>query len=73
MSTDRTGGGGKQGPANDNRPADGPDAGRAAEASERVDAVVLAIARLIGRRMAREDFEKAMRADNDNAPGDGDT
>ncbi|MET3794703.1 hypothetical protein ABID37_004943 [Aquamicrobium terrae] len=27
---------------------------------------MLTIARLIGRRMAREDFEKAMRAANDN-------
>ncbi|MFE3839620.1 hypothetical protein [Pseudogemmobacter sonorensis] len=34
--------------------------------SERLDAVVLTIVRLIGRRMAREDFEKAMRAANDN-------
>jgi hypothetical protein len=32
------------------------------------DAVVLTIARLIGRRMAREDYEKAMRAANDNTP-----
>jgi hypothetical protein len=35
--------------------------------SERLDAVVLSIARLVGRRMARENFEKAMRAANDNA------
>jgi len=63
---------GKRRPANDNRPPDGPDAGREAGASERLDAVVLAIARLIGRRMAREDFEKAMRAANDNAPKSGD-
>ncbi len=66
MTTDRGDNGGKQKPANDNRPPDGQDAGRGADASERLDAVVLSIARLIGRRMAREDFEKAMRAANDN-------
>ena len=54
-------------PANDNHPPDGRD-GRETDACERLDAVVLTIARLIGRRMAREDFEKAMRAANDNAP-----
>lgn len=57
---------GKQKPANDNRLPDGRNAGREADAAERLDAVVLTIARLIGRRMAREDFEKAMRAANDN-------
>lgn len=61
---------GKRRLANDNRPPDGQDAGCA---SERLDAVVLSIARLIGRRMAREDFEKAMRAANDNGPDNGDT
>ncbi|MDK8875091.1 hypothetical protein QPR87_21025 [Paracoccus sp. SSJ] len=30
--------------------------------------MVLIIAWLIGRRMAREDYENAMRAANDNAP-----
>ncbi|HCL4035386.1 hypothetical protein IAP83_15330 [Pseudomonas aeruginosa] len=45
---------------------------KGADASERLDAVVLTIARLIGRRMAREDFENAMRAANDNAPKSGD-
>ncbi|MFC3061662.1 hypothetical protein [Paenirhodobacter populi] len=55
-------------PANDNHPLNGQGAGNAADAAERLDAVVLTIARLIGRRMAREDFEKAMRAANDNAP-----
>ncbi|MDP3896896.1 MAG: hypothetical protein Q8Q62_09490 [Mesorhizobium sp.] len=34
----------------------------------KVDAVALKLARIIGRRMAREDFEKAMHAANDNAP-----
>jgi hypothetical protein len=58
----------RQKPANDNRPPDGQDAGRGADASERLDAVVLTIARLIGRRMARENFEKTMYAANDNAP-----
>ncbi|MDO5703816.1 MAG: hypothetical protein Q4G49_01895 [Paracoccus sp. (in: a-proteobacteria)] len=46
----------------------GRDAGRETDAAERLDEVVLIIARLIGRRMAREDFEKAMRVVNDNAP-----
>lgn len=55
---------GRDRPANDNHPPDGQEAG----ASERLDAVVLTIARLIGKRMAREDFEKAMHAANDNAP-----
>ncbi|WP_147272218.1 hypothetical protein [Phyllobacterium salinisoli] len=44
-----------------------------AEASERLDAVVLFIARLIGRRMAREDYEKAMLAANDNNDPEGET
>lgn len=46
--------------ANDNGPLPG--------ASERVDAVVLELARMIGRQMAREDFDRRHRADNDNAP-----
>jgi len=54
-------------PANDNRPPDGQKVGGEAGASERLDAVVLSIARLIGRRMAREDFDRAMHAANDNA------
>lgn len=36
-----------------------------ADASERLDAVVVSIARLIGRQMAREDFA-ALTAANDN-------
>ncbi|MFD2252103.1 hypothetical protein FHS82_003520 [Pseudochelatococcus lubricantis] len=68
MTIDRGDKGGKQKPANDNRPPDGQEAGNVADAVERLDAVVLSIARLIGRKMAREDFEKAMRAANDNAP-----
>lgn len=59
---------GRKKPANDNGPPDGQDAGNEVDAPERLDAVVLTIARLIGRRMAREDFEKAMQAANDNAP-----
>ncbi|MEH3117148.1 MAG: hypothetical protein PGN25_05940 [Methylorubrum populi] len=67
MTSDRGDESGKQRPANDNRSPDGSDAGNEADASERLDAVVLTVARLIGRRMAREDFEKAMHAANDNA------
>ena len=47
-------------PANDNR---GPDC----EAQRRLDKVVLSIARVIGRRIAREQF-KALRAANDDRP-----
>lgn len=59
---------GRERAANDNRRPDGRDAGKEADASERLDAVVLTIARLIGRRMAREDYERVARAANDNAP-----
>lgn len=59
---------GRERPANDNHPPHGQDAGSEADVGERLDTVVLSIARLIGRRMAREDFEKALRAANDNAP-----
>ena len=68
MTSDRRDKEGQQKPANDNRPPNGHDAGNEADASERLDAVVLTIARLIGRRMAREGFENAMRVANDNAP-----
>lgn len=67
MTIDRRDEGGKQKPANDNRPPDGQDAGHEADASARVDAMVLTIARLIGRQMAREHFE-ALQAANDNKP-----
>lgn len=50
--------------ANDNAGTAGPDP----RALRKVDAVALALARIIGRRMAREDFAKAMRAANDNMP-----
>ena len=59
-------------PANDNHQPDEQDAAGKIEPFERLDAVVLSIARLIGRRMAREDFEKAMQAANDNAPNSAD-
>ncbi len=59
---------GGEGPANDNCPPGSQDTGRKTDAVERLDAVLLTIARLIGRRMAREDYESAMRAANDNAP-----
>ncbi|HDZ73861.1 MAG TPA: hypothetical protein ENH55_14110 [Aurantimonas coralicida] len=61
---------GRERPANDNRAPAGQDTEGDAEALERLDTVVLSIARLIGRRMAREDYEKAMRAANDNSPPD---
>jgi hypothetical protein len=51
--------------ANDNGNVDGPDP----EALRKVDAVALTIARIIGRRMAREDFAARMAAAaNDNQP-----
>lgn len=60
-------------PANDNPAPDGPGTGSDADAFGRLDEVVLSIARLIGRRMAREDYEKAMHAANDNAESSGRT
>jgi hypothetical protein len=51
-------------PANDNQ---GPEDQPEREAWRRVDRVALTLARLIGRRMAREDFE-ALSAANDNRP-----
>jgi hypothetical protein len=51
-------------PANDNNDAsDQPDAGT----WQRVDRALLTLARIIGRRMAREDFER-QHAANDNRP-----
>ena len=50
--------------ANDN-PGAGAGAGRGAEA--RIDSAVVTLARIIGRRIAREHFE-ANHAANDNAP-----
>jgi len=55
--------------ANDNGGADGPDP----EALRKVNEVVLQFARIIGRRMAREDFAaRTAKAANDNAPKCGD-
>ncbi|MCR4266428.1 hypothetical protein [Nitratireductor sp. ZSWI3] len=59
---------GRERPTNDNRLPDGQDVKNETDAAEKLDAVVLSIARLIGRRLAREDYEKATRAANDNAP-----
>ncbi len=51
-------------PANDNTDAsDQPDTGT----WQRVDRTALTLARIIGRRMAREDFER-LHAANDNRP-----
>jgi hypothetical protein len=50
--------------ANDNGNVDGPDP----EALRKVNDVVLRLARLIGRQMAREDFAACMAAANDNQP-----
>jgi hypothetical protein len=50
--------------ANDNVSMDGVDP----ETLRKVNAVVMRIARLIGRRMAREDFAALMVAANDNLP-----
>jgi hypothetical protein len=58
---------GKKRPANDNRPPNGQDDGCGTDASERLDKVVLTIARMIGRQIAREHFE-ALQAANDNTP-----
>lgn len=58
-------------PANDNTPKPGEAEGGDNDTPlQRLDRVVLDIARLIGRQMARENFER-LRADNDNGPDDG--
>lgn len=51
-------------PANDNT---GPHGEPDAEAWRKVDEVAIRLARIIGRRMAREDFER-LTAANDNRP-----
>lgn len=71
MTSDRVGGDGKQKPANDNRLPEGKGAAGETDVSERLDRVVLTIARLIGRQIAREHFE-ALQAANDNGPPDRD-
>ena len=68
MTSDSEGGDEKRKPVNDNHPPDGQDAGQAADASARVDAVVLTIARLIGRQIAREHFEALQAANDNNEP-----
>ncbi len=52
-------------PANDNHAPEDEVSGGKADASDQLDSVVLSIARLIGRQMAREDFA-ALIAANDN-------
>ncbi|MGB3832256.1 MAG: hypothetical protein WA975_10370 [Mesorhizobium sp.] len=65
MSSDPTDDDGKRPvAANDNASAADPNP----EVLRKVDGVALKLARIIGRRMAREDFEKAMQAANDNTP-----
>jgi hypothetical protein len=53
-------------PANDH-----PASGSGTETWQRLDQVVLDIARLIGRQMAREDFERLHAANDGRAPGSG--
>ena len=52
--------------ANDNP---GSGAGACGEPEARIDAAVLTLARLLGRRIAREEFDR-LEAANDNAPSD---
>lgn len=54
-------------PANDNRGPDGKRDEPDRERRRQLDRVALTIARLIGRRMARDQFA-ALRAANDNRP-----
>lgn len=54
--------------ANDDGDAAGPDP----EALRKVNEVALKLARIIGRRMAREDFAARTAAANDNVPKSGD-
>jgi hypothetical protein len=56
-------------PANDNQGPDGRRSEPDRETLRQVDRVVLTIARLIGRWIAREQFE-ALSAANDNRPND---
>jgi len=58
---------GRMFPANDNNNADGDPK---AETWQRIDRAALTLARIIGRRMAREDFER-LQAANDNGLGNG--
>jgi hypothetical protein len=56
-------------PANDNQGPDGGQDELYQETRQQVDRVALTIARLIGRRIAREQFA-ALSATNDNRPKD---
>lgn len=51
-------------PANDNDAGDEPSA----ETWLRIDRAALTLARIIGRRMAREDFERLTAANDNNRP-----
>jgi len=56
-------------PVNDNEPEGEAEGGEHVAPLEKLDRVVLDIARLIGRQMAREDFARLQAiAANDNAP-----
>jgi len=60
------------GAANDNPgsgacPGRDPGGGAGGEAEARIDAAVMTLARLLGRRIAREEFDR-LDAANDNAP-----
>jgi hypothetical protein len=60
-------------PADDRQPPAANDNGNGngnGETRPRIDAAVLRIARLIGRQMAREEFER-LNAANDNRPPEG--
>jgi hypothetical protein len=53
-------------PANDNGDTDGEPS---AETWIRIDQAALTLARIIGRRMAREDFERLQAANDNDRPG----
>lgn len=57
-------------PANDNEDADGEPS---AETWLRIDKAALTLARIIGRRMAREDFERLTAANDNNRPNASET
>lgn len=60
-----------KGPPERRKPANDNDAGPDARTWRRLDQVVLDIARLIGRQMAREDFERLTAANDNRKIGDG--
>ncbi len=57
-------------PANDNTSQDGESS---AETWAKIDRAALTLARIIGRRMAREDFERRNAANDNNRPDASDT